>query len=227
MYKRKTQKINFVNVKIVDGSKSKINFKWKKLFKSSITSVTVKQLFNVYNSFLISKFSNIKRDSRLTLKCLRKMLFNAKLFFQERNLMMKLFYRQKIVLTWNFNEIDKVKPKIIKDQKIQTVFYKIWQVSNFFVSKTLKSTIIKMLQKQIDVKLLKLCFEFYHNSWFLINKKIKNKYWMINVVMNMNEVIIQNVNLLFNVEKFFEKFTNMRVISLINFFVKETFKIDY
>ena len=41
---------------------------------------------------------------------------------------------------------------------------------------------------------------------------------MINVVMNMNEVIIRNVNLSFNVEKFFEKFINMRVVSLIDFF---------
>ena len=43
---------------------------------------------------------------------------------------------------------------------------------------------------------------------------------MINVVMNMNEVIIQNVNLSFNVEEFFEKFANMQVVSLINFFFK-------
>ena len=41
---------------------------------------------------------------------------------------------------------------------------------------------------------------------------------MINVVMNMNEVIIQNINLLFNVEKFSEKFAKMCVAFLINFY---------
>ena len=43
---------------------------------------------------------------------------------------------------------------------------------------------------------------------------------MINVVINMNEVIIRDVNLSFNVEEFFEKFANMRVASLIDFFFK-------
>ena len=81
MYKRKTQKINFVNVKIVNKLKLKINFKWRKLFELSITSVIVKQLFDVYDFFQISKFLKIKWDSRLILKCLQKMFFNAKLFF--------------------------------------------------------------------------------------------------------------------------------------------------
>ena len=52
----------------------------------------LKQLFNLYKFLLISKFSKIKQDFRLISKCLQKMLFNAKFFFQKRNLMMKLFY---------------------------------------------------------------------------------------------------------------------------------------
>ena len=42
---------------------------------------------------------------------------------------------------------------------------------------------------------------------------------MINVVMNMNEITIRNVNLSFNVEKFFEKFANIRIVFLIDFFL--------
>ena len=38
--------------------------------------------------------------------------------------------------------------------------------------------------------------------------------------MNMNEIIIRNVNLLFNVEELFEKFMNIHVASLIDFFFK-------
>ena len=41
---------------------------------------------------------------------------------------------------------------------------------------------------------------------------------MINVIMNMNEMIIRDINLFFNVEKFSKKFINMLIISLINFF---------
>ena len=41
---------------------------------------------------------------------------------------------------------------------------------------------------------------------------------MINAAMNMNEIIIRDVNLPFNVEKFLKKFAKMCVVFLINFF---------
>ena len=41
---------------------------------------------------------------------------------------------------------------------------------------------------------------------------------MINAIMNMNEMIIRDVNLSFNVEKFSKKFADMLITSLINFF---------
>ena len=96
--------------------------------------------------------------------------------------------------------------------------YKVWQIFDFSVSKTLKFIVVNMLQKRISVEFLKLCFESYWNFWFLIDKKIKMKYRMINAAMNMNEVIIQNVNLLFNVEEFLKEFIKMYVVFLIDFF---------
>ena len=41
---------------------------------------------------------------------------------------------------------------------------------------------------------------------------------MINTIMNMNEMIIRDVNLSFNVEKFLKEFVNMLITSLIDFF---------
>ena len=41
---------------------------------------------------------------------------------------------------------------------------------------------------------------------------------MINVIMNMNEIIICDVNLFFNVKEFSKKFANMLITSLIDFF---------
>ena len=146
------------------------------------------------------------------------MLFDTELFSQKRKLMLKLFYRQKTALAWNFNEIDRIRSEIIKNQKIRTMSHKVWQTFDFSVSKTLKFIVVNMLQKRINVEFLKSCFESYRNSWFLINKKIKNEYRMINAAMNMNEIIIRNVNLPFNIEEFLKKFTRMCVVSLIDFF---------
>ena len=43
---------------------------------------------------------------------------------------------------------------------------------------------------------------------------------MINVVMNINRVTIRNVNLFFQINAFVEKFADMQMISLIDFFSK-------
>ena len=106
----------------------------------------------------------------------------------------------------------------MKDQKIRTMSHKIWQVFDYLILKILKFIVINMLQERINVELLKSCFESYRNLRFLIDKKIKNKYRMINIAMSMNEVIIRDANLLFNVEKFSKEFTRMCVAFLIDFF---------
>ncbi len=43
---------------------------------------------------------------------------------------------------------------------------------------------------------------------------------MINAVMNINKIIIKNVNLLSDVNKFFKEFINMIIIFLIDLFSK-------
>ena len=152
---------------------------------------------------------------------MQKIFFDTKFSLQERELMLKLLYQRKVALISNFNEIDKVRSKIIKNSKIRTISHKVWQILDFSISKILKFIIVNMLQKRINVEFLKSCFDFYRNSWFLINKKIKYKYRIINVhTMNMNEVIIRDVNLPSNVERFSKEFVKICVVSLIDFLFK-------
>ena len=98
LYKWKAQKINSMNVEITNESKSRTNFKWREILKSSVTSKFVEQLSDVYDSFLTFKFSKIRQSFKLTSERLQKMLFDTKLFSQERELMLKLLYRREIVL---------------------------------------------------------------------------------------------------------------------------------
>ena len=108
----------------------------------------------------------------------------------------------------------------MKNQKIQIMSHKVWQIFDFSASKILKFLVVKMLQERINVGFLKSCFEFYYNFWLLINKKVKNKYQMINIIMNMNETIIRNINLSFNVEEFSKQFSKMYIAFLIKFFLE-------
>ena len=96
--------------------------------------------------------------------------------------------------------------------------HKVWEIFDFSVSKIWKFIVINILQKWINAEYLKSCFEFYCNVWFLINKKVKNKYRMINIAININEIIIRDINLSFNVEKFSKKFMKMCIAFLIDFF---------
>ena len=98
MYKRKAQKINSMNVEITNELKSRINFKWKEILKLSVTSKFVKQLFNVYDFFLIFKLSKIRQNFKLISKRLQKIFFDTKLFSQERKLILKLLYRREVAL---------------------------------------------------------------------------------------------------------------------------------
>ena len=145
LHKRKVQEINSMNVEITDELKSRTNLKWRKILKSSITSKFVEELSDVYDSFLTFKFSKIRQSSKLTSERLQKILFDTKFFLQERKLMLKLLYRQKVALIENFSEIGKVRSKIIKNQKIRTMSYKVWQAFDFSVSKILKFIIVNML----------------------------------------------------------------------------------
>ena len=98
LYKRKIQKINSMNVEITNESRSRINSKEKKIQKSSVRSKFIKQLSDVYDSFLTFKFSKIRQSFKLTLEHLQKMLFDTELSSQKRKLMLKLLCRREVAL---------------------------------------------------------------------------------------------------------------------------------
>ncbi len=79
-------------------------------------------------------------------------------------------------------------------------------------------TVAEMIKNRIKDDVLKLCYEFYRNSWFLVKKKKKKKYRLINVVLEMNRVIIRNANLSSAIDEFSEEFVDCAIVSLVNLF---------
>jgi hypothetical protein len=102
--------------------------------------------------------------------------------------------------------------------KIRTVSHEAWQVSEFQILKALMRTIAEMIKKRIKNDVLKFCYESYRNSWFLVKKKKKEKYRLINVVLKINRVTIRNANLFSAVDEFFEKFVDCAIVSLVYLF---------
>ena len=69
----------------------------------------------------------------------------------------------------------------------------------------------------MKTEVLKYYDKLYKNSWFLVKKKY-DKYYIVNTAINMNQYIICNINLLFNIEEFVKKSTELVITSLINFY---------
>lgn len=52
----------------------------------------------------------------------------------------------------------------------------------------------------------------------MVKKTILEKYWLVNVVVKLNGVIVQNANLFLSANKFSKKFTECTILFLIDFF---------
>ena len=75
-----------------------------------------------------------------------------------------------------------------------------------------------MLKNRVKKNIFKLNYNPYRNPWFLIKKKKKNKYRLINIIIKINRVIVRDINLPPSINEFSEKFTDYIIASLIDFF---------
>lgn len=57
----------------------------------------------------------------------------------------------------------------------------------------------------------------YRDPWYLVKKSISGKYWVIKVLVELNQVTVRDANLPLSVDKFSEELASYIVLSLINF----------
>ena len=75
-----------------------------------------------------------------------------------------------------------------------------------------------MLRERLARGTLEYCESPYRNPWFLVSKKERNKYRLINAAMNINRVTIRDANLPPCADKFSEEFAGCKVMTLVDFF---------
>jgi len=75
-----------------------------------------------------------------------------------------------------------------------------------------------MFKDRVEKGIFESSHDSYRNPWFLVKKKKKNKYRLVNVVMEINRVIIKNTNLPPSINEFFKKFARCVIAFLIDFF---------
>ncbi len=216
IYKRKNQKIKFSDTCVFDDFKSNDDASWKKnIIKKK---KYFKNLIDQFAEFLISKFSELAKKARLKSERIQKMQIKDELLKRKKEFLLEMLFNREIALFWDFIEKDSIRFEITSLMKIRIVSHEVWQVFEFQILKALMRIIAEMIKNRIKNDVLKFCYEFYRNSWFLVKKKKKEKYRLINVALKMNRVIIRNANLLSAIDEFSEKFADCVIVSLMNLF---------
>ena len=143
-----------------------------------------------YTHWLISKFTSIVKGIRFTPEQLEKIIIGKGMTTQKKEVFIEMLYNREVVLAWNFTEMGKVRRNVAPPQKIQIVDHKTLRVSGFQIPKALTSTIIDILQKRLKIGVIELCHGLYQNLWYLVKKSTPEKYWLINIIVELNRIII-------------------------------------
>ena len=77
---------------------------------------------------------------------------------------------------------------------------------------------IEMFKDRVKKDILKPNHNPYRNLWFLMKKKEKGKYRLVNTAMKINRVTIRDANLPPSINEFSEEFTEYIITFLIDFF---------
>ena len=77
---------------------------------------------------------------------------------------------------------------------------------------------IEMFKDRVEKGVFKLSYGLYRNPWFLMKKKKKGKYHLINIIIKINRVTVRNINLPPSINEFFKEFINYIIAFLIDFF---------
>ena len=75
-----------------------------------------------------------------------------------------------------------------------------------------------MLKDRILKGIFELYNKLYKNFWFLIKKKEKRTFRLMNTVIKINKIIIRDINFSLSADKFFKEFAKIKIISFINIF---------
>src|SRR5580700_9403776 len=215
LYKRKADKVKPVDCGKSDGDNPGGMSNWVEISKRSDV---YNEPTGKYSKWLIPKFSDIERGSRLTEERISKLKVGTGLTKEERELFVEMLYNREKALAFDFSHCGMVRREVAPLQVIKTVEHKAWQCPGFPILKALLPTAIEMLKARIVRGVLEYGHGPYRNLWFLAKKKEPNTYRVINSTIEMNRQTIRDANLPPSVDEFSEEFAGCKVASLIDFF---------
>jgi ribonuclease HI len=171
-----------------------------------------------YKDHLIPRFCDIPRGSRLTPERLKKLDVGEEITTEERVFFEEMMLNREKAMAFDWKECGKVHEDVTPPIVIKTVEHKAWQSPGFPLPRVLREQMLEMLRDRLAKGVLERCFGPYRNPWFLVAKKQKGQYRLVNACMEMNRYTIRDANLPPSVDEFSEEFAGCQVSSLIDWF---------
>lgn len=220
-YKTADKKVNPVDNQPSDGSVPEGNLHWKKEFLKAAEEVISqsKEPASPFDQFIMRKFSNITRGSRLTPERLDEMKAKVQdtLRDSEVELFVHLLRNREAALAWDFTECGRIKKEVLPPQVIKTIPHSAWQSRSIPIPKPLIDRVIELLRERIRRGILEEAHGSYRNNWFLVQKK-DGGLRLINDAQKYNAVTIRDAFIPPGAEEFSEEFGGCLLLSLLDLF---------
>jgi len=125
---------------------------------------------NIKYPWLIPKFSNIPRGTRLTAERIAGLKIGMGITNQEREVLIEVLYNREAGIAFDFMEKGVFKPEVEPPHIIPTIQHEPWQAVNFRVPKALEGEVVDIVKKNLECGALERCCGPYRNPWFLVPK---------------------------------------------------------
>ena len=188
MYKQKINKIQSVSSFKNDERAPESDSNWQQQIMNAEETADFYQKQSKFNAYFTFKFLNIEEFSQLTQKQVDRLIIDD-LKSRKCELLLWMLRNWEKAFAWDYLKMGCLHSNVVVPITIRTVKHKAWQVFNFLISQTLLLKIVEMLYEQKRFRFLKNCNDLYCNSWFLMKKRIIDKYWKMNTATELNKVI--------------------------------------
>ena len=218
LYKRKADKVHPVNYSGPSGDTPGGFEDWPERCLQQYHASPAWDKPSRFDKHLHPRIATFPRGTRLSPDRAERMMVGSELTPEENDLLLEILFKREGALAWGFEDVGRVRPEVAPPQRMRTLPHEAWQIPGFKVPRALRDTVDTMLKQRMQVGILERGHGSYRNPWFLVKKKGKDAYRLINAAIYPNKVTIRDANMPPDADEFVEEFSGMAVASLIDLF---------
>ena len=112
------------------------------------------KLGGAYAGWIIPKFSDIKRGSRLTEERIKRLKVGSDLSAEEHDVFLEVLFNRKAGIAFDFIEKGRFSDDVKPPHVISTISHTPWQAKSFKVPEALEQEVVKIIKDRIDCGVL-------------------------------------------------------------------------